>query len=209
MSAGLKSVQAKKEFLFKFGYITKLVVRSFFIATFILLSVVLMIMAVSFGDSVYNLKKGNKKSPLFGVYVIVTESMVPTINVSDAIVVKRVDDSSLEIGDIITFSSSDVHYNGLTVTHRVVGKQVTSNGEYIYRTKGDNNYFEDTALVNMDSIYGKVLLKIPKLGHLKDFVSSPGGFIVSVLSPVLLVIVYEVYRISNVIKSQNENIEII
>lgn len=197
------------DFTSKVAYIFTLVVRAFFISILILLSIVFIIMSISFVDSIYNLKNGNKKNALLDVYIIITESMIPTINVSDGIVVKRVNEDSLEIGDIITFSSTDVHYSGLTVTHRIVGKQVSSTGEYIYRTKGDNNIFEDNALVNIDNVYGKVLLKIPKLGCLKKFVSSPHGFIISVITPIFFVIIYEGYRIYMVSKNNIENLEVI
>ena len=48
------------------------------------------------------------KNKTYGIttYVVATKSMEPTINVSDAIVVKRGNDG-LETGDIITFSSAD------------------------------------------------------------------------------------------------------
>ena len=47
-------------------------------------------MAVWWGDACYNSSRVISKSPLLNAYVIVTESMVPTINVNDAIIVKRV-----------------------------------------------------------------------------------------------------------------------
>ena len=135
--------------------------------------------------------------------------MVPTINVNDAIVVKRVKDNTLNIGDIITFSSNDVYFKGLTVTHRVVGKQLGVDGNYIYRTKGDNNSLEDTALVNVGNIYGKVVIKLPKIGYVQAFVSSPFGFIISIVLPVLLVLIYEIWRVIRVVKREYNNIDVL
>lgn len=193
----------------KFSYIFNLVLRSFMIASVIFFAVVLIFTFVCMGDSYYNLKSGEKSNPLFGAYVIVSESMVPTIMVNDAIVVKRVDDDNLKIGDIITFNSTDRIYKGLTITHRIVGIQKTKDGSNIYRTKGDNNVLADTALVDLDSIYGKVILKIPKIGYLQQFVSSTAGFIVAIVVPIFIVIIYEVLRIKKLIKQQDDEIEII
>ena len=72
---------------------------------------------------------------------------MPTINVNDGVVVQRVlEENSLKVGDVITFSSRDINYEGLTVTHRIVGKQIVQSGEFVYRTKGDNNNVEDSSL---------------------------------------------------------------
>ena len=197
-----------KEKLKKINKITKILLRSCLITVFVILLSLFSFIAVCWVDSVYNSNRGISKNPLFNAYVVITESMVPTINVNDAIVVKRVENNTVDIGDIITFSSNDVYLKGLIVTHRVVGKQLDVDGNYIYRTKGDNNSLEDTALVNSDDIYGKVVIKLPKIGYVQLFVSSPFGFVVSIIVPVLLVIVYEVWRIRRVIKTEYKKIEI-
>lgn len=191
------------------GYYTKLFLRSCLVAVFVILLSLFGIMAVCFCDSLYNESKGNDKNPLLNAYVIVTESMVPTIKVNDAIVVSRVKNNSVKIGDVITFSSSDKYFNGLTITHRVIGKELNESGNYTYRTKGDNNIVADTALVNGNKIHGKVLFKIPKIGYIYNFISSPNGFIFSIVLPVLLVIGYECFRIYRVIKQRYHEVEIL
>lgn len=190
------------------GYCSKLILRACLIAVFFILLSVFGVMAVCWGDAVYNSSRGISKSPLLNAYVIVTESMVPTINVNDAIIVKRVKNNTLDIGDIITFSSNDIYFNGLTVTHRIVGKKLDVDGNYIYRTKGDNNSLEDTALVDLDNIYGKVVLRLPKIGYVQGFVSTPLGFVLSILIPVLMVVYYEAWRIYKTIKQRYAEVEI-
>lgn len=193
----------------KVGYWTKLFLRSCLVAVFVILLSLFGIIAICFCDSLYNESKGNEKSPLLNAYVIVTESMVPTIKVNDAIVVKRVKDNAVKIGDVITFSSSDRYFSGLTITHRVIGKELNESGNYTYRTKGDNNIAADTALVNGNKIYGRVLFKIPKIGYVYNFIASPGGFIFSIIFPVLLVICYECFRIYKVFKRRYHEVEIL
>ena len=209
MIQAIKQEQLKKLTAQKLSRCFKIVLRSFLIAILVILLLIFGIIGICYVDSLYNSSKGITKEPLFGAYIVVTESMVPTINVNDAIVIKRVDATNVNIGDIITFSSTDRYYNGLTITHRVVGKKVSSEGDYIYRTKGDNNVLEDTALVDIDNVYGKVLFKIPKVGYLKKFISSPLGFVLSIIIPVLMIILYEIYRVRKVIKQRDAEIDII
>lgn len=190
------------------GYCSKLILRACLIAVFFILLSVFGVMAVCWGDAFYNSSRGISKSPLLNAYVIVTESMVPTINVNDAIIVKRVKNNTLDIGDIITFSSNDIYFNGLTVTHRIVGKKLDVDGNYIYRTKGDNNSLEDTALVDLDNIYGKVVLRLPKIGYVQGFVSTPLGFVLSIIIPVLMAVYYEAWRIYKTIKQRYAEVEI-
>ena len=194
----------------KVKYVFNFIVRSFLIAVFILFLSLIIFFICYFCDLLYNVKTGNNKAPLFGAYVIVSPSMVPTIKVNDAIVVIRIDEDELEIGDIITFSSNDSSYKGLTVTHRIVGKQSVQNGEYVYRTKGDNNNVEDLSLVRYSDVYGKVILKIPKLGYIQKFLLTPFGFIISILVPILLVIIFDIIRVYKMVKrKKEEEIEII
>ena len=170
-------------------YICRFFARSFVYAVFVFFVIFALLVTVYFGDLFYNLSKGNHKLPLFNAYVIVSTSMVPTIMVNDAIVVKRESGLKLDIGDIITFSSVDPSYPSLTVTHRIVGKQKSQTGDYIFRTKGDNNVIDDPTLVNEDKIYGKVILKIPKLGYVRQFLLTSYGFVFGIIFPLSVIII--------------------
>lgn len=204
----IQAVVKKNDFN-KISYLLHFFARAFLIAVFILLLSLLIFLMVYFGDLLYNEKIGNNKVPLLGAYVIVSPSMVPTIKINDAIVIKRVEADELGIGDIITFSSNDPSYKGLTVTHRIVGKQVIQSGEFVYRTKGDNNSVEDSALVSINDIYGKVVLKLPKLGYVQKFITTPFGFIISILIPIGMVIVVDIIKIVKLLRKRNEELEVI
>ena len=93
-----------------YNYLLRFVGRSFFAAILSLIIISSLLCAILVGDVYYHAKKGDNIIPLFAGYIIVTPSMVPTIKVNDAVVVKRIDDNSLTIGDIITFKSSDLRY---------------------------------------------------------------------------------------------------
>lgn len=176
-------------------YITSFVMRSLLITILCFMSLISLVFAIYYGDLLISTKNGITNNPLFGAYIIVSPSMVPTININDAIVIKRMDHDKYKIGDIITFTSADVNYSGKKVTHRIIEKKKYSNEKSLYKTKGDNNNIADSNLVNTSDIYGKVLFKIPGVGKLQSLVASPTNFFLSLLIPAFAVLLYDMTRI--------------
>ena len=176
-------------------YISYFVVRSFLIAILCTMTLSGFAFILYFGDMLISAKEGNFKNPLFGAYVIVSPSMVPTIKINDAIVIKGVDNDKYEVGDIITFSSSIKNYEGEAVTHRIVGKEKKTADESVYTTKGDNNLVVDPANVKTNAIYGKVLFKVPAIGYAQSYLSKPINFFLCLLIPAIIFIVYDLSRI--------------
>lgn len=179
----------------KIIYFSHFLCKSFLYAVLSLMIVISLLFGIYYVDLLTNVKSGNYNFPIFGSYVILTQSMVPTINVNDAVLVKRSDVNDVKVGDIITFSSIDSAYNGLTITHRIVGKQNDKNGNYIFRTKGDNNPVDDRSYVPFNNIYGKVIFKMPKIGYLQQLISRPLGLISCIIIPILVVLVFDGLRI--------------
>ncbi len=176
-------------------YLLYFITHSFMISIFVFVAFIGLAFFLYYGDLLVTQGKGNNKSPLFGAYVIVSQSMVPTIKINDAIVIKRMDNDMYKVGDIITFASTDDNYSGKAVTHRIINKRVENESESLYTTKGDNNNVADPTLVKTDSIYGKVLFKIPSIGRLQGLVSTPIHFFISLLIPAILLLVYDFSRI--------------
>ncbi len=179
----------------KLYYYTHFLTKSFLLAVFALIILVLFCLTFYFGDLMYSVKSGNYKGPILSAYVIASPSMVPTIKVNDAVIIKRVNNDLLEVGDIITFKNEDLNVNGYTITHRIIGKEMTSNGDFVYYTKGDNNTSEDRGIVKEEDIYGKVVLKIPKIGFIQNFLEKPIGFFISILIPMLVIIGVKVFKV--------------
>jgi len=180
---------------YKIQYLTFFVTRAFLIAVFCLLFLLSILIVVYFCDLLLNVKSGNYKSPIFNGYVIVSQSMVPTININDAIVVKRQSDDKYNIGDIISFFSTEHDVNGNVITHRVVGKNHVSDYSSNYITKGDNNPVPDRLSVNTSNIYGKVVFIVPHLGNIQKFLTKPINFIIAILLPALIIIAFDLGRI--------------
>ncbi|WP_354510876.1 signal peptidase I [Oerskovia enterophila] len=89
--------------------------------------------------------------------VVISGSMVPTYEVGDAIVARRVPASNLEVGDVVSVFTRD----GVLVTHRVVAIEGGPGDERTLTLRGDNNpvddpeqYVVDDALVPLVRIPG-------------------------------------------------------
>lgn len=178
------NMSLKDKFLYFFNFFCK----SLFYSVCGVIILALLLFVIYYADLVLNVKSGNDTVPLFGSYVIVSESMVPTININDVVIVKRSDKSDIDVGDIITFSSVDKRIEGLTITHRIVGKQNDDKGNIMFRTRGDNNNFDDPSYVQIGSVYGKVVFKVPKLGYIQNIISTPLGSLFSFIIAFTLII---------------------
>lgn len=201
--------EKQKVNIFKTLYmIYHFIAEVFLYSLLIIIIVAALMFALYFLDMIKNIKSGNYKQPLFGAYVIISPSMEPTIKVEDAVVIKRKNKGDLKTGDIITFLSSDSRYAGLTVTHRIVGVEKGEDGSIYYRTKGDNNNTEDSTLVKHDNVYGKVILKIPKIGYIKYVLSTAFGWILLVVIPCLGIVIYDVIKIFKSIGNKDKKQEL-
>lgn len=162
---------------------------------FVILIIVVIMVGLYFIDHYQSVKSGTNRAPLFGAYVIISPSMVPNINVLDAVVTKRVDADKLKKNDVITFTSQDPRHSGITVTHRIVGIKKTESGNYAYRTKGDNNNVEDQTLVSYDKVIGKVIFRIPYIGYLQQLLNTQFGWLVVIVIPCLFIISSDIVKL--------------
>ncbi len=176
----------------------------FLYSIFVLLIIVGLMVALYFVDHYKSVKEGNEKPPLFGAYVIISGSMEPAIHVYDAVVTMRVDAKDIQKNDVITFISTDPGHSGITVTHRVVGIKETANGSYAYRTKGDNNNVEDDTLVSYDNVLGKVMFRIPLIGHLQKILTSNFGWLLLIVVPCLFIIIGDLVKLIKLLGNKGD-----
>lgn len=179
----------KKENLFR--YLVSVISYSIFIFLMLVGGTLLLYVA----DIKIRAAKGDYSAPAFNAYVVLSGSMLPTIEINDVVVTKKIPEEKLEIGDIITFISPDPRFGGISVTHRIIEKIYDeTQGIYTYRTQGDNNNIYDAVPVPNSNIIGKVILKIPKLGYIQNILSSKTGLIVLVLIPCLAILSYDIMK---------------
>lgn len=114
--------------------------------------------------------------PGYTSYIVVSNSMEPTIDRGSIIYVQATDD--YQPGDVITFVEDD-----RTITHRIVG--TTANG---YLTKGDANDLRDEWHVTEQQIIGELIIVIPLYGYVIQIAKTPIGYVMLVFLPSVLLI---------------------
>lgn len=108
-------------------------------------------------------------------FIVMSGSMETTINIGDLVIVKKVNSSSIHIGDIIAFKNGNI-----VISHRVK-EIINDSGTYKFKIKGDNNNVADDFIVSSDAIEGIFVNKIPGLGSILLFLGKPIGLLMVIL----------------------------
>ncbi len=140
---------------------------------------------------------------IFGVkfYIVQTDSMSKSdknadmdvhFKAGDIIIIKKVKEPrSLQAGDIIAFMSTNTESYGETVTHMIREVKKNDDGKVLgYVTYGTNTGVDDESLVEPEYILGAYSGKLTALGNFFAFVKSTPGYIICILVPFLLLILY-------------------
>jgi len=112
------------------------------------------------------------------VLIVRSESMEPTFDMGDVIVLRAYEGGEIEPGKIIAFEK-----DGHTITHRVF-----SNQGGVITTKGDAVEDVDQWAVQGGEVKGTYLFKIPYLGYMAKFFRSKAGALVLIVSASLMLI---------------------
>ena len=131
---------------------------------------------------------------LFGMrfYIVLSDSMKATdFDAGDLVVVKEVDPTTLQEGDIIAYQSQNSENYGATVTHKIRAKTTDANGNPGFITYGTTTGVDDETVVTYPFILGKYQTALPKVGSFFQFLKTPQGYIVCILIPFLLLIIHQ------------------
>ena len=140
--------------------------------------------------------KDENYKPNISLYTIVSPSMDPVIKVYDVVVNKKVKSpDEISVGDIITYISTNPTSEGMTITHRVIEVEGNSEGQYTYRTQGDNNSAPDATYVTFDNVIGKEIIIIPSLGKLQFLLANKKGWLFLLLIPIGAYILKDIYKL--------------
>ena len=149
----------------------------------------------------------------FKFYIVQTDSMSLSeknadmdvhFNAGDIVIIKNVKDpTSLQAGDIIAFMSTNSESYGETVTHMVRKVQKNDEGKVEgYVTFGTNTGTDDEALVEPEYILGVYSGKLPSIGSFFAFVKSIPGYVICILIPFLVLIIYNAVNIIRLLRKQ-------
>jgi len=116
----------------------------------------------------------------------------PTLHVGDLIIVQGVNPEEIKAapypdGDIIVFHQP--YAGGELIVHRAVAKEERDDKWY-FQTRGDGNKGPDSPTPNIpeDNVVGKVILRIPWVGHISLFMNNSFGILIIALLLIILVI---------------------
>ncbi len=177
---------------------------------FVVVAVFMTIIAFS------STKNENGVAVIFGrmPITILSESMDPTLKKGDLIISHELSPEqkgTLSEDDIITYKV-DLNGDGFMElnTHRITA--VRTNGGFVYyTTKGDNNAIADTQEVRYDNVVGVYNgRRVPAVGAVLNFLQTPTGFLICVVIPLILFLLYEIYNFIRVMismKSDKQNKE--
>ena len=128
----------------------------------------------------------------FRFYVVLSDSMSKTdFDAGDLVLIKEVDPTTLQEGDIIAYQSQNSENYGATVTHKIRAKTTDANGNPGFITYGTTTNVDDETVVTYPFILGKYQTALPKVGTFFQFLKTPQGYIVCILIPFLLLIIHQ------------------
>lgn len=167
----------------------------------IIISIVLwavILLAALFAFTTLATKDSNHVANLAGFtpLSVVTDSMAPTFQAGDLIIIRSCDPASLKEGDIVTFHTIINNEFALN-THRIAEIQGQADARS-YVTKGDNNDIADIHMITDGDIVGKYVAQLPHFGRVVEFLSSSMGFLLVIVLPLLIFFVYQVYHLVTV-----------
>lgn len=142
--------------------------------------------------SVATFDKANRNLFGYRAFVVLSDSMSKTdFSAGDLVLVKDVDCSTLQEGDIIAYVSQNSSNFGETVTHKIRNLTIDANGQPGFVTYGTTTDTDDETIVTYENVLGKYSFSIPKLGLFFQFLKTIPGYVVCILIPFLILIFME------------------
>ena len=165
------------------------IIKTVFLWLLVLMAVTMMVFTVV---SVNTFDRNDRD--IFGMrfYIVLSDSMSATdFDAGDLVLVKEVDPTTLQEGDIIAYQSQNSENYGQTVTHKIRAKTWDKNGNPGFITYGTTTGVDDETVVTYPFILGKYQMALPGVGTFFQFLKTTQGYIVCILIPFLLLILYQ------------------
>ena len=122
-------------------------------------------------------------------YVIVSNSMEPTINVGDVVIIdKKIDTRTLKVDDIVAIDVT-INNQDVVVVHYIHSIIYESN-EMIFLTRPEGTSSPDSWELSSNDIIGIYHMKIPYFGRFLMFAQSTVGRIVIIVDVIAIYLIY-------------------
>ena len=134
----------------------------------------------------------------YSFYYVLTESMEPEIKAGEMILGKYTAPEDLQVGDVITYKGETGNLYGKIITHKIVEIE-----DEIITTKGIANDIADPP-INSSQVLSKYVVTIPLAGKIFSVINSKFGFVILIVTPLMLLIVNEISIIVKAFKEDKE-----
>ena len=165
------------------------IIKNIFTGLMVVLAIVMMLFTMV--SIIFN---STDKSILgYKAYIVLSDSMSKTdFDAGDLIIVKEVDSSTLQEGDIIAYISQNSESYGEVITHKIRSLTNNNNNEPGFITYGTTTDTNDSTIVTYPYVLGKYSFHIPKLGTFFNYLKTTPGYIICILIPFLTLIIIEI-----------------
>ena len=147
---------------------------------------------------------------LFGykMYIVRSDSMSATdFKAGDLILVRSVDPTTLQPGDIIAFTSQDSTNFGETVTHKIRSLTTDADGQPAFITYGTTTDTDDEMPVTYPYVLGKYEKCLSGVGNFFQFLKTTPGYILCIFLPFFLLFKRYKSEEQREIQAQQANLE--
>ncbi len=138
-------------------------------------------------------------SPDYNIYLVRSESMTPSINMGDMVVVGPLNNplgKGVEAGSVVTYERG-----GELITHRVL----SVDGEVLL-TKGDAVEDPDAQPVKLSSVTGVYLFKIPYLGYVSSYIRTKVGWFLVIVIPAAVLVGFLIRSIRKELRNRSAEV---
>ncbi len=164
-------------------------IRNLLVWLFVIFAICMMIFTIV---SVTTFNRTDRSVFGYRAFIVLSDSMKKTdFDAGDLVLIKRVDPTTLQPGDIIAYTSQNSANYGATVTHKIRSLTTDESGEPGFVTYGTTTDTDDEAVVTYPYVLGKYTGHIPGVGTFFNFLKTTPGYIVCILVPFVLLIVME------------------
>lgn len=164
-------------------------IRNLLVWLFVIFAICMMIFTIV---SVTTFDRTDRSVFGYRAFIVLSDSMKKTdFDAGDLVLIKRVDPTTLQPGDIIAYTSQNSANYGATVTHKIRSLTTDESGEPGFVTYGTTTDTDDETVVTYPYVLGKYTGHIPGVGTFFNFLKTIPGYIVCILVPFVLLIVME------------------
>lgn len=165
------------------------VLRNILVWLVVALAVFMMIFTIV---SVTTFNRADRNLFGYRAFIVMSDSMEATdFAAGDLVLVRDVDPTTLQPGDIIAYTSQNSTNFGETITHKIRSLTTNGQGEPGFITYGTTTDTDDETVVTYPYVLGKYMGRIAKAGSFFLFLKTTPGYMVCIFIPFLLLILME------------------